>query len=105
MSAKWISSLQFALRHLTEELNGVALQRGPAVLPPWRWKVGLLLSKHGHNVVETSGSGNSFSVRTCSALSTTGLTSHRIAKNLCERDALSTELYPRKPPIIPSQEI
>ena len=28
-------------------------------------------------------------------LSTLGLTSHKTAKNLCERDALPTELYPR----------
>jgi len=29
------------------------------------------------------------------ALSIEGLTSHRTPKNLCERDALPTELYPR----------
>jgi hypothetical protein len=29
------------------------------------------------------------------ALSTTVLTSHKITKNLCERDALPAELYPR----------
>jgi Meiotically up-regulated gene 113 len=36
------------------------------------------------------------------ALSTTGPTSHKTPKNLCERDALPTELYPRSlsPPVV-----
>jgi hypothetical protein len=62
-------------------------------LPPWRWKIGLLLSSNVHTVVRDYGGGNSFSVRTCAPLSSTGLTSHKTVKNLCERDALPTELY------------
>ena len=63
-------------------------------MPPWRWKFGLLLSRSVHTVVRIVGSALSFSVRTCPAVSIRVGTSHKTAKNLCERDALSTELYP-----------
>jgi hypothetical protein len=67
----------------------------PTRFAPWQWKFGLFVSRPGQIVVRFRDSGNSFSVHTCPALSRTGLTSHRSAKNLCERDALPTELYPR----------
>ena len=64
-------------------------------MPPWRWKFGLLLSKNVHTVVRIVGSALSFSDRTCPVVSVTVGTSHKTAKNLCERDALPTELYPQ----------
>src|SRR5438105_1645294 len=68
---------------------------GPPVLPPWHWKFSVLPSRNVHTIVRSYGTGISFSVRVCPSESRPVGISHKTAKNLCERDALPTELYPR----------
>ena len=69
---------------------------GLPALPPDAGKFGLLLSRNVHTIVRRLIQSNSFSVRTRPDLSISVLTSHKTAKNLCERDALPTELYPQR---------
>jgi hypothetical protein len=67
----------------------------PPILPPWRCNFSRFLT----TLVHTSGELNHWRfirrVQTSRVPSTLDLTSHKNPKNLCERDALPTELYPR----------